>query len=51
MNVAITRAKRLLCIVGNSKTISYNKFMKFIVESILKNGQIIKAIEFDGVEI
>lgn len=41
MNVAITRAKMKLFIIGNSDTLSQNKFYKYLYEYIENRGEII----------
>lgn len=42
MNVAITRARMKLFILGNSETLSQNKFYKYLYEYIGDRGEIIK---------
>ncbi|MCR4680143.1 MAG: hypothetical protein K5636_00835 [Bacteroidales bacterium] len=42
MNVAITRAKRKLIVVGNCETLSKNEFYRELVEYFQENG-IVKA--------
>ena len=47
MNVAITRAKRLLCFIGNSNTIENNSFLSHIICHLKKNGACKYPIDFD----
>ena len=46
MNVAMTRAKRLLIIVGDSATISYLPFYERFLDYVQKNGAYHSAYEF-----
>ena len=38
MNVAVTRAKRLCVLIGDSGTVGKNKFLKELVEYFKMNG-------------
>lgn len=40
MNVAITRPKRLLCVIGDSQTLSRNEFLKKMVTYLEDNGEL-----------
>ena len=40
MNVALTRPKRLLCVIGDSKTLSRNEFLKKMVNYMEENGEL-----------
>jgi superfamily I DNA and/or RNA helicase len=46
MNVAITRAKRFICLVGDSDTVSSDLFLKNLVEYFTENGEVKSALEF-----
>lgn len=46
MNVAITRAKRFICLVGDSDTVSSDPFLKNLVEYFTENGEVKSALEF-----
>lgn len=56
LNVAITRAKRLLIIVGDSSTTTTQPFIKTIYDSFASNGVVhttndaISALKMDGVD-
>ena len=45
-NVAITRAKRHLCVVGDSATISNQRFIKGLLEYIQVNGKFKSGFDF-----
>lgn len=51
LNVAVSRARQLFVMVGNSETINSDPFIKSIYEEIKANGKIISAFEFDGTKI
>jgi superfamily I DNA and/or RNA helicase len=49
INVAITRARRHLCIICSVQTISHDPFMKRLIDYMLENGQVRSAFELvDG---
>jgi hypothetical protein len=51
INVAITRARRHLCIICNVQTVSHNPFMKRLIDYMLGNGQVRSAFELvDGMK-
>lgn len=39
MNVAVTRAKRFVCIVGDSDTVSKDKFLERLLNYFVENGE------------
>ncbi|RMD46991.1 MAG: IGHMBP2 family helicase, partial [Aquificota bacterium] len=47
LNVALTRAKRKLIIIGDSKTLSSNRTYKKLIEYIKENGKLIKFTDLD----
>lgn len=50
INVAITRARRHLCIVCNVQTVTHDPFIKRLVDYMLENGQVRSAFELvDGI--
>ena len=46
MNVAVTRAKRFVCLIGDSLTVSSDPSLKSLVEYFSENGELRNAIEF-----
>ena len=46
MNVAVTRAKRFVCLIGDSMTVSSDKYLKSLVEYFSEHGELRNAIEF-----
>ena len=48
MNVAITRAKRLCVLIGDSGTVSKNSFLKSLVEYFKQNGVVRTAFDYLG---
>lgn len=48
MNVAITRAKRLCVLIGDSGTVSKNQFLKSLVEYFKQNGVVRTAFDYLG---
>ena len=46
MNVAVTRAKRMLVLIGNSDCVSTDKYIAALVKWIDDKGKIISALEF-----
>ena len=51
MNVAITRAKKLLCLVGDSSTIQSCNFLEFIVNEMHTHGVVKSPLDFDGEQV
>ena len=52
MNVAITRAKRFVCLIGDSDTVSSDPYLKTLVDYFIQNGEYKNAVEYtseDGV--
>ncbi|KNC98786.1 uncharacterized protein SPPG_05763 [Spizellomyces punctatus DAOM BR117] len=50
LNVAITRAKRHVCLVGDSETVERGgKFLKKMIEWFTEQGELLPANAFDGV--
>jgi superfamily I DNA and/or RNA helicase len=48
MNVAITRAKRLCVLIGDSGTVSKNEFLKGLVDYFKANGQVRSGFDYKG---
>ena len=48
MNVAITRARRFVCLIGDNETISSDKFLKDMYEYFVKFGEVRNALEYMG---
>ena len=48
MNVAVTRAKRLCALVGDSATVSKNQFLKTMVEYFKQNAIQRSAFDYQG---
>lgn len=40
MNVAVTRAKRFVCLIGDGDTVSSDKFLKDLVTYFIDNGEV-----------
>jgi superfamily I DNA and/or RNA helicase len=52
INVAITRARRHLCIICNVQTVTHDPFIKRLIDYMMENGQVRSAFEFlDGENI
>ena len=45
-NVAVTRARRHLCLIGDSETVSNEPFMKGMIESCHNSGEVWSAHEY-----
>ncbi|UJR28820.1 hypothetical protein I4U23_010044 [Adineta vaga] len=45
INVAITRARRHLCVICNVQTVSHDPFMKRLIDYMLENGEVRSAFE------
>jgi len=50
LNVAITRAKRHLCVIGDSETVSQSPFILSLVDWIEKYGESRSAMEYMNIE-
>ena len=48
MNVAVTRAKRLCVIIGDSGTVSKNSFLATLCNYFKENGQVRSAFDYQG---
>lgn len=46
MNVAVTRARRMLVIIGNADCVSKDQYIGTLVQWIEKHGKTISALEF-----
>lgn len=51
MNVAVTRAKRLCVLVGDSGTVSKNLFLKKLVEHFKEHGEVRSAFDYSGSDV
>ena len=47
MNVAVTRARRHVCVIGDSRTVSRDKFLGRLVKYLQENGLVKSAFEYD----
>lgn len=45
LNVAITRPKRLLVVIGDSQTVTNNEFIKVIYDTVKQKGQVLSVFE------
>lgn len=43
MNVAVTRAKKFVCLIGDSETVSSNEFLKRLINYFSENGEVRSA--------
>jgi superfamily I DNA and/or RNA helicase len=51
INVAITRARRHLCVICNVQTVSHDPFMKRLIDYMLEYGQVRSAFELiEGID-
>jgi len=48
MNVAVTRAKRLCCLIGDSSTVGSNTFLASLCSYFKQHGQIRSAFDYAG---
>ena len=48
MNVAVTRAKRLCCLIGDSGTVSSNTFLSSLCSYFRQHGQLRSAFDYAG---
>lgn len=48
MNVAVTRAKRLCVLIGDSGTVSKSPFLKELVEFFKDNGIVRSSFDYQG---
>lgn len=48
MNVAVTRAKRHLAIIGDARTVRSDQFLRSLVEYMGKTGVVKSALEYEG---
>ena len=48
MNVAVTRAKRLCCLIGDSGTVSTNTFLSSLCSYFRQHGQVRTAFDYAG---
>ena len=48
MNVAVTRAKRLCVLIGDSGTVSRNTFLNSLCTYFKENGQVRTAFDYQG---
>eukprot|EP00923_Selenidium_pygospionis_P032027 GHVN01056641.1.p1 GENE.GHVN01056641.1~~GHVN01056641.1.p1 ORF type:complete len:494 (+),score=59.06 GHVN01056641.1:1464-2945(+) len=50
LNVAVTRAKRLACVIGDSETISSDPVLESLFVYVSEYGEVRSAVEFSGEE-
>ena len=48
MNVAVTRAKKLCVLIGDSATVSKNSFLKSLCDYFREHGQTRSAFDYEG---
>lgn len=48
MNVAVTRAKRMCVLIGDSGTVGKNKFLKGLVDYFKEYGQVRTGFDYLG---
>lgn len=48
MNVAVTRAKRLCCLIGDSGTVSQNTFLASLCNYFKEHGQVRSSFDYAG---
>ena len=48
MNVAVTRAKRLCCLIGDSGTVSHNDFLASLCQYFRDHGHVRTAFDYVG---
>jgi len=48
MNVAVTRAKRLCVLIGDTYTVSGNKFLDSLCKHFKTHGQVRSAFDYEG---
>lgn len=46
MNVAVTRARRMLILIGNTDTVSNDKYIEKLIQWIEEKGKIVSGLEF-----
>lgn len=51
MNVAVTRAKRMCVLIGDSGTVGKNSFLKKLVEHFKTFGEVRSAFDYAGSEV
>ena len=49
LNVAVTRARRFLCIIGDSETLESDETLKSLLEYCRSHGEVKSAMEFKEV--
>jgi ATP-dependent RNA/DNA helicase IGHMBP2 len=48
MNVAVTRARKFVCLIGDSLTVSSDEFLGKLVKYFEDFGEVRNALEFKG---
>jgi len=48
MNVAVTRAKRLCCLIGDSGTVSKSSFLASLCDYFRQHGQVRTSFDYAG---
>jgi ATP-dependent RNA/DNA helicase IGHMBP2 len=51
MNVAVTRAKRLCVLIGDSGTVCKNEFLKKLIQHFKENGEVRSAFDYSDVRL
>ncbi len=46
MNVAVTRARRMLILIGNTDTVCNDKYIEKLVKWIEEKGKVVSGLEF-----
>ncbi|KAL4449194.1 hypothetical protein ABPG74_015576 [Tetrahymena malaccensis] len=50
MNVAVTRARKFVCLIGDSETVSSDKFLDEMVKYFQEHGEVRSAMEYVGMQ-
>ena len=48
MNVAVTRARRMLVLIGNGDCVSKDEYIGTLVKWFEEHGRVVSALEFEG---
>ena len=48
MNVAVTRARRMLVLIGNADCVSKDEYIGMLIKWIDEHGRVVSALEFEA---